>query len=45
MPSVVQCDGESGDQLELNGDLLASLKSLNQRVRDEMPDARPPVGQ
>ncbi|UCV11345.1 YicC family protein [Dechloromonas denitrificans] len=30
-----------GDQLELNGDLLASLKSLNQRVRDEMPDARP----
>ena len=30
-----------GDQLELNPDLLASLKSLNQRVRDEMPEARP----
>ena len=30
-----------GDQLELNGELLASLKVLNQRVRDEMPEARP----
>ena len=30
-----------GDQLELNGELLGSLKVLNQRVRDEMPEARP----
>lgn len=30
-----------GDQLELNGELLGSLKVLNQRVRNEMPEARP----
>lgn len=30
-----------GDQLELNAELLGSLKVLNQRVRDEMPEARP----
>ena len=30
-----------GDQLELNAELLDSLKVLNQRVRGEMPEARP----
>jgi uncharacterized protein (TIGR00255 family) len=29
-----------GDQLQLNDDLLGSLKSLNDRVRTEMPEAR-----
>jgi uncharacterized protein (TIGR00255 family) len=29
------------DQLDLNGDLLATLKSLNARVRNEMPEAKP----
>jgi uncharacterized protein (TIGR00255 family) len=29
-----------GDQLQLNDDLLGSLKSLNERVRTEMPEAR-----
>lgn len=29
------------DQLQLNGELLASLKNLNARVRSEMPDATP----
>ena len=30
-----------GEQLQLNEDLLGSLKNLNQRVRSEMPEARP----
>jgi uncharacterized protein (TIGR00255 family) len=29
-----------GDQLQLNDDLFASLKNLNDRVRGEMPEAR-----
>lgn len=29
------------DQLKINGELLATLKSLNARVRSEMPDATP----
>ena len=29
------------DQLEINGDLLATLKALSQRVLDEMPGAAP----
>ena len=30
-----------GDQLELNGDLLATLQTLNDRVCRQMPEARP----
>ncbi|MBS1143126.1 MAG: YicC family protein [Proteobacteria bacterium] len=29
------------DQLKINGELLATLKSLNERVRSEMPEATP----
>jgi len=29
------------EQLKINGELLATLKSLNQRVRSEMPEATP----
>ncbi len=29
------------EQLQLNGDLLDTLKSLNARVREEMPEAKP----
>jgi len=29
------------EQLQLNGELLATLKSLNERVRSEMPEAAP----
>ena len=30
-----------GEQLQLNADLLGSLKSLSDRVRNEMPEAKP----
>jgi uncharacterized protein (TIGR00255 family) len=33
--------GARGDQLELNAELLSALRTLNQRVRSEMPDAAP----
>lgn len=29
------------EQLQLNGDLLATLKALNAKVREEMPEAKP----